>query len=241
MGCGSSRSAVVPAPLLVAQAKSANAPGTNANGVVRVAVRSKTAGSADSRMNSADSGISHCSSKSTDSGIGGDESQVITEKSTSELKEAADLPDDYKAPKLAIEGTKMRVPPPSQTHRRRSTQTSLKPAPLPPIGTTPGQLPNVSQTSAANPRVSFCDEENNSIIPDDPNIIKRPCSRTWLAFDILLDDAPQEEDLRMERRRPTALRRLERKGERMTLEKWEEKHRAVAERKKVHDYTYSYI
>lgn len=185
-------------------------------------------------MNSADSGISHCSN-STDSGIG-EEPRVITEKSNSELKELANLPDDYKAPNLAIEGTKMAVPPPSRMHRRRSTMTSLRPAPLPPIGKPPGHLPATAHTPN---RVSFCDEESNSLIPDDPNVIKRPCSRTWLAFDILLDDAPQEEDLRMERRRPVALRRLERRGEKMTLKKWEEKHRAVAQRKKVYMYVTS--
>ena len=66
------------------------------------------------------------SAKSTDSGLGGDQASIITEKSSPTLKEVAEVPEGEANSNLVISGKQMKTLGP-QGHRKRSTLPPLHP------------------------------------------------------------------------------------------------------------------
>ena len=165
---------------------------------------------------------------SQDSGLGDDYAHVITEGSDSTDKNIANIPDGMEKPNLTIEGEKLNTP--SLTgHRKR-------PARLPPIQLSKGSTSsseNGSSTSFESlgvKRVTFSKLIDE--LPDSPSIIKKPCAKSGLAFDIVLEDSPMEE---VTKRRPVHLQKLEKSRRKGTVshEVLDEKQRAAEQRRKV--------
>ena len=163
------------------------------------------------------------SKASQDSGLGEENGHIITEGSDSGVKEVANLPRGMEAPNLTIEGEKMKTPS-SMGHRKR----------LPPIQPVKSYTSSESMCpppplSLASKRVTF---SGNLIdeLPDSRSIIKRPCSRGGLAFDIVLDDNPVDPAIR---RKPVHLQKLEQKRGAVSHEELDEKQRAAEQRRKV--------
>ena len=148
---------------------------------------------------------------SQDSGLGDDYAHVITEESESADKDIANLPEGMEKPSFIIEGEKVKIPS-SGGHRKR-------PHRLPPI-----QAP-VSHV--------ILSKELINELPDSPSIIKKPCGKSGLAFDIVLDDIPTDVAVR---RKPAHLVKLEkkpRKGLTVSFEELDEKQKAAEQRRKV--------
>lgn len=176
-----------------------------------------------SRSNSASSTITKSSAKSDDSGLGQEYSHIITEKSKMEVKEAAQLPSDITTPDLIIRGQRLKTASPL-SHRKR----------LPPIRSKSG-VDNSTDASAISPpgaqqkHVSFSESLINEL-PESPSIIKRPCSRSGVAFDIMVGETSSNTT---PRRRPARLQRLEKRQEPITLRDLVEKQREAKQRREV--------
>lgn len=173
------------------------------------------------------SGYSTQSKASQDSGLGEEYAHIITEGSDSITKEIANLPQGMEAPNLTIEGEKMKTPslvghrkrlPPIQPVKSHASSSSASTSPPPP--------PSSSQ--AAPKRVTFTKDLDE--LPDSPNIIKRPCSRGGLAFDIVLDESAADPAIR---RKPIHLKKLEQRRGDVSHEELDEKQRAAELRRKV--------
>ena len=173
------------------------------------------------------SGYSTQSKASQDSGLGEEYAHIITEGSDSTTKEIANLPQGMEAPNLTIEGEKMKTPslvghrkrlPPIQLVKSHASSSSASTSPPPP--------PSSSQ--AAPKRVTFTKDLEE--LPDSPNIIKRPCSRGGLAFDIVLDESAADPAIR---RKPIHLKKLEQRRGDVSHEELDEKQRAAELRRKV--------
>ena len=168
---------------------------------------------------------------SQDSGLGEEYAHIITEGSDSTTKEVANLPQGMEAPNLTIEGEKIKTPS-LVGHRRR----------LPPIQPVKGHASSSSEsispppphTLAASKRVTFSKDLDE--LPDSPSIIKRPCSRGGLAFDIVLDESAADPAIR---KKPVHLKKLEQKRGAVSHEELDEKQRAAEERRKVGEYVCS--
>ena len=148
---------------------------------------------------------------SQDSGLGDDCANIITEESESTDKEVANLPEGMDKPNLHVEGERLKGIS-SGGHRRL-------PHRLPPI-----QTP-VSQLAMSKDLINE--------LPDSPSIVKKPCARGGLAFDIVLDDVPPDVT---ERRKPAHLVKLEkkpRKGLTVSFAELDEKQKAAEQRRKV--------
>ena len=166
------------------------------------------------------------SKASRDSGLGEEYAHVITEGSETNDKEVANLPQGTETPDLTIEGEKITTPS-SVGHRRR-------PARLPPIQPVKSYVYSEHNSppplSLATKRVTF---SNNLIdeLPDSPSIIKKPCSKGGLAFDIVLNDSPM--DPAMMKKRPAHLQKLNHRRAIVSHEELDEKQRAAEQRRKV--------
>ena len=178
-----------------------------------------------------------CGGQSTDSGLGEEPHHVGGGQSGSKAKEVVTLSHEYETQPLVVENAQPSLP--SELQIQRKIITLSKRVPLPPISTEPNADPEASTASKSHTKVRFSDQEDTLSIPEAPNVIKRPCSRGGLAFDILLGGTLEDvtyspdEDMKRERKKPATIRRLEKRGEIVTLHQWEEKHRAVTERRKV--------
>lgn len=165
------------------------------------------------------------SNGSQDSGLGEEYSHVITEGSDSREKEVAKLPQGMEKPDLVIEGEKIKIPS-SVGHRQR-------PARLPPIQISEGSPSSGKNSTPSVPtkRVMF----SNSLIdelPDSPSIVKKPCAKGGLAFDIVLNDTPIEPNT-VAKRKPAHLKKLEQKrGGNVSHKELDEKQRAAEQRRK---------
>lgn len=164
------------------------------------------------------------SKASQDSGLGEEYAHIITEGSDSTVKEVANLPQGMEAPNLTIEGEKIKTPS-LVGHRKR----------LPPIQPVRGHASSSSENTsppplslAASKRVTFSKDLDE--LPDSPSIIKRPCSRGGLAFDIVLDESAADPAIR---RKPVHLKKLEQKRGAVSHEELDEKQRAAELRRKV--------
>lgn len=164
------------------------------------------------------------SKASQDSGLGEEYAHIITEGSDSTTKEVANLPQGMEAPNLTIEGEKIKTPS-LVGHRKR----------LPPIQPVRGHASSSSESTSPPPlslatskRVTFSKDLNE--LPDSPSIIKRPCSRGGLAFDIVLDESSADPAIR---RKPVHLKKLEQKRGAVSHEELDEKQRAAELRRKV--------
>lgn len=153
MGCGSSKSTSVVAPMPLSEAarsptkecqqdKMKTGDQTTTARIITVKAMAGSSDSilADSQYNSIESitkpvssktapnsnEMRNGSAKSTDSGLGGDQASIITEKSSPTLKEVAEVPESEASPNLAISGKQMKtLGPPG--HRKRSTLPPLHP------------------------------------------------------------------------------------------------------------------
>jgi hypothetical protein len=174
------------------------------------------------------SGYSTQSKASQDSGLGEEYSHIITEGSDSTTKEVANLPQGMgQAPNLTIEGEKINTPslvghrkrlPPIQPVKSRASSSSASTSPPPPA----------PSSQAAPKRVTFTKDLDE--LPDSPNIIKRPCSRGGLAFDIVLDESAADPAVR---RKPIHLKKLEQRRGDVSHEELDDKQRAAELRRKV--------
>lgn len=165
------------------------------------------------------------SKASRDSGLGEEYAHVITEGSDSTTKEVANLPQGMEAPNLTIDGEKINTPslvghrkrlPPIQPVKSRASSSSGTSSPPP--------LPSMT----ASKRVTFTKDLDE--LPDSPSIIKRPCSRGGLAFDIVLDESAADPAIR---RKPIHLKKLEQKRGDVSHDELDEKQRAAELRRKV--------
>ena len=169
------------------------------------------------------------SKASQDSGLGEEYAHIITEGSDSTMKEVANLRQGTEAPNLTIEGEKIKTPS-LVGHRRR----------LPPIQPVKGHTSSSNESTSPPPpplsltaskRVTFSKDLNE--LPDSPSIIKRPCSRGGLAFDIVLDESAADPAIR---KKPIHLKKLEQKRGAVSHEELDEKLRAAEQRRKVGEY-----
>ena len=159
------------------------------------------------------------SKASQDSGLGEEYVHVITEGSDSSTKEIANLPKGMQVPNLTIEGEKLETSSSVGHHRKR----------LPPIQ--PMKSCASGDSSLTSKRVTFSNDLIDEL-PDTPSIIKRPCSRGGLAFDIVLDETSPSVDPAI-RRKPVHLKKLEQKRGAVSHEELDEKQRAAGQRRKV--------
>lgn len=152
-------------------------------------------GSTDSILSSTKSSSStygkprNSSAKSNDSGLGGrgeegTNDDIITEKSSTVLQEAAKVPEDATNVDLSIDSKQMRTPGP-MGHRKRSHWGKL-----PPVH--PKGRPNNSEEDKAletllQKHVQFADKLIDEL-PTTSTIVKRPVSRGGVAFDIRTDE-----------------------------------------------------
>ena len=175
--------------------------------------------SSSTRLISAESKGSH------DSGLGEEYSHVITEGSDSREKEVAKLPQGMEKPDLVIKGEKIKTPS-LVGHRRR-------PGRLPPIQTSEDSPPSGKNSTSSVPtkRVMFSDTLIDEL-PDSPSIVKKPCAKGGLAFDIVMNDTPTDPNT-VAKRKPAHLKKLEQKrGGNVSHEELDEKQRAAEQRRK---------
>ena len=162
---------------------------------------------------------------SQDSGLGEEYSHVITEGSDSKEKEVAKVPQGMEKPDLIIEGEKIKTPS-SVGHRQR-------PARLPPIQTSNGSPSSIKNSTPSVPikRVMFSDSLIDEL-PDSPSIVKKPCAKGGLAFDIVLNDTPTD-PYTVAKRKPAHLKKLEQKrGGNVSHKELDEKQKAAEQRRK---------
>lgn len=166
---------------------------------------------------------------SQDSGLGDDYAHVITEGSDSADKEVAKIPEGMERPDLTIDGEKIKTLS-SMGHRKR-------PVRLPPIQLNKGSSSSSESsmpTGLSTKRVTFSSSLIDEL-PDSPSIIKKPCAKGGLAFDIVLEDTPVDQT-EIARRKPAHLQKLEQrrsKVETVSHEELDEKQRAAEQRRKV--------
>ena len=218
--------------------KVANKPLSSASSVIKVQeaeVHNQSSNESDSSQYSSRESVlittrlvsaySTQSKGSQDSGLGEEYAHIITEGSDSATKEVANLPEGIEAPNLTIEGEKVKTPslvghrkrlPPIQPVKSRTSSSSESSSPPPP------------SSLASAKRVTFTKDLEE--LPDSPNIIKRPCSRGGLAFDIVLDESAADPAIR---RKPIHLKKLEHKRGTVSHEELDEKQRAAEIRRKV--------
>ena len=188
------------------------------------------------------------SAKSTDSGLGKEqvdiiaeesspkEADIITEKSSPVLKQMADVPGDKPEPELNIDGKQMKTPG-LLGHRKRSHGR------LPPVHPhSKHSLQNTSGTVTEKPdeleiilqkHVKFADVLINEL-PASPSIIKRPVSRGGVAFDINTND--EQVEARPQVRKPACVLKYSqhrRAAEVITHAELDEKQKAADQRRKV--------
>lgn len=258
MGCGSSKSTAVVAPMPIPEAWSDNqqekatlvkVKGSKVatTGVIRVKEVSGSCdsvlptnsqySSVESILKSADTGPgSECrnsSAKSTDSGLGKEQVDIITEQSSPMLKEVADVPESKPDPELTIDGKQMKTLGP-MSHRKRSygklppvhphskQMTSIN------VAEKPGELEAILQK-----HVQFADVLINEL-PASPSIVKRPVSRGGVAFDITTNE--EQVIARPQVRKPACVLKYSqhrRAAEVITHAELDEKQKAADQRRQV--------
>jgi hypothetical protein len=209
MGCGSSKSASAVAPMPMPEAwpsesqqeEKATLAKVKGASIIRVKEVTGSCDSvlpADSQYSSVESILKptedtgpsiegrNSSAKSTDSGLGKEQAEIITEQSNSTLKETAGLPENNLEPGLIIDGKQMKTPGP-MGHRKRSTHGKL-----PPVHPhSKHMLQKMDGTDELEvilqKHVQFADTLINEL-PASPSIVKRPVSRGGVAFDIATDE-----------------------------------------------------
>ncbi len=206
MGCGSSKSTSVVAPMPMPEAWSATTKDGHqelakvkgscrrATSVITVKAVAENCNStpADSQYSSSESitkpECRNGSAKSNDSGLGRErKSSIITEQSSPTLKELANVPETMAGADLIVDGKQMKTIGPLG-HRKRNTGK------LPPVHPGPHWLlknPTGTIERADEPsleailekHVQFADVLINEL-PVVSSIVKRPVSRGGVAFDI---------------------------------------------------------
>lgn len=259
MGCGSSKSTSAVAPMPMPEAWSDNqqekatlvkvkGSKVSTTGVIRVKEVTGSCDSvlpADSQYSSvesilkpADTGPSsecrNSSAKSTDSGLGKEQVDIITEQSNPMLKELADVPESKPDPDLTIDGKQMKTLGP-MSHRKRGYGR------LPPVHPHSKQKTSMNVAEKADEleailqkHVQFADVLINEL-PASPSIMKRPVSRGGVAFDISTNE---EQDIaRPQVRKPACVLKYSQQrqaAEVITHAELDEKQKAADKRRKVY-------
>lgn len=154
------------------------------------------------------------------SGLEGEYAHIITEKSDPESQEIAKLPQSMKVPKLQIEGVQLATSA-QQVRRRRYTRPPAK-QPQPPL------LPN----NNSKIRSAFREVEFHEC----HKVLQCPNFRGGVAFEVQVGTGGLEGDGRLRKRKPAAVKKLERKPRQRgqtTKEELEKKQIAAEKRRKV--------
>jgi len=151
------------------------------------------------------------------SGLEGEYAHIITEKSDPESQEIAKLPQSMKVPKLQIEGVQLATSA-QQVRRRRYTRPPAK-QPQPPW------LPNKIRSAFSEVEFHECHK-----------VLQCPNFRGGVAFEVQVGTGGLEGDGRLRKRKPAAVKKLERKPRQRgqtTKEELEKKQIAAENRRKV--------
>ena len=154
------------------------------------------------------------------SGLEGEYAHIITEKSDPESQEIAKLPQNMKVPKLHIEGVQLATSA-QQVRRRRYTHPPAK-QPQP-----PWLLNNNSKIRSAFREVEF---------HECHKVLQCPNFRGGVAFEVQVGTGGLEGAGRLRKRKPAAVKKLERKPRQRgqtTKEELEKKQIAAEKRRKV--------
>ena len=177
------------------------------------------------------------SAKSNDSGLGGDYARIITEKSSPTLKEVVAVPEELPELNLAIDGKKLKTPGPIG-HRKRTIGK------LPPVHEKTKKNLQMHSSDMNDPfslevilqkRVKFADKLINEL-PATSSIIKRPVSRSGVAFDIFMNGTEDKNGNQCSVKKPPCVLKYaqhKRAADVVTHAELDEKQKAADQRRKV--------